>query len=461
MSMARDVASTELAPADAVDLPITIGARLDRMPTTRFHRQLLLVIGAGLLVDGIDVYLTSGVAGALVKQGAASLREVAALAISTTAGLGVGGFACGVLADRLGRRPTMQWTLLIVIIGSMGAALASSIPHLLAWRSLTALGLGGETVLGYAMLGEFLPPAVRGRWLARLAFLSNVGMPLALFLGYFILPLAEGWRWMLAIPGFAAIPVLYLRRNLIESPRWLVTRARGDEADALVSKIERGVSQPLPPVTSHSAHYSVAPRAERAATLFARCNRVRLVVGAAVSVAIMSAVFGFVSWLPTFFAAEGKDIASSALFSGLMSIGCPVGVLLGMQITDRIERKWGVVAGSLIAALLGACYAFASTPLLIVTTGFLVVTAVYVTGTLGLIGYVPELYPTELRMRSVGFTATAGRVVAVGLPFAIVPVFSATGQAGVVGMISAILVGQALIVAVFGVRTRGRPLEAI
>ncbi len=438
-----------------------IGARLDRMPLVRFHRRLLLVIGAGLLVDGLDVYLTSGVAGALVTQGVASLRQVALLAAATTVGLGLGGFSCGVLADRLGRRPTMRWTLLVVIIGSMGAALAPTIPALLAWRFVTALGLGGETVLAYAMLGEFLPPAVRGRWLARLALLSNLGMPLALFLGYFVLPLPAGWRWMLVIPGIAAIPVLYMRRNLSESPRWLVTQGRHGEADAVVLEIERGGAQPLPPVTSQPASPDRAPCEERIPTLFARGNRMRLAVGAAVCVAVMSAVFGFVSWLPTFFAAEGKDIASSALFSGFMSIGCPVGVLLGMQITDRIERKWGVVAGSLIAALLGACYASAATPPLILMTGFLVVTAVYAVGTLGLIGYVPELFPTALRMRGVGFSSSIGRVVAVGLPFAIVPIFSATGQAGVVGLISLILVVQALIVAIFGVRTRGRPLEAI
>jgi putative MFS transporter len=451
------------APPTLADIPSAgaIGARLDRMPITGFHRRLLLVIGAGLLVDGVDVYLTSGVAGALVKQGAASLQQVAALAAATTIGLGLGGFISGVLADRLGRRPTLRWTLLVVIVGSVGAALAPSVPALLAWRFVTALGLGGETVLGYAMLGEFLPPAFRGRWLARLALLSNLGMPLALFLGYFVLPLPEGWRWMLAIPGVAAIPVLYLRRSLSESPRWLVTQARHDEADTLVSEIENSGPQPLPPVALAPALHDPASPEERISTLFAPDNRMRLAVGASICIAIMSAVFGFVSWLPTFFVAEGKDIASSALFAGFMSVGCPVGVLLGMQITDRIERKWGVVAGSLIAAFLGACYAFSETSTLILLTGFLVVTAVYVTGTLGLIGYVPELFPTALRMRGVGFSATAGRVVAVGLPFAIAPIFSTWGQAGVVGLISLILFAQALIVAAFGVRTRGRPLEAI
>lgn len=438
-----------------------IGARLDRMPATRFHRRLLLIVGAGLLVDGVDVYLTSGVAGALVKQGEASLQHVAALAASTTVGLGLGGFLCGLFADRLGRRPAMRWTLLVVIVGSLGAALSPSIQQLLAWRFLTSLGLGGETVLGYAMLSEFLPPALRGRWLARLALLSNVGLPLALLIGYFVLPLPEGWRWMLAIPGIAAMPVLYFRGRLSESPRWLETHGRHDEADALVSEIERCGPQPLPPVVAPLAADEPASREKRLATLLARGNRRALLVGASICIAIMSAVFGFVSWLPTFFAAEGRDIASSALFAGLMSIGSPIGVLVGMQITDRIERKWGVVVGSLITAALGACYAFSGTTPLMLTMGFLLVTALFATGTLGLISYVPELFPTSLRMRSVGFSTTVGRAAAVGLPFAVVPVFAAAGQAGVVALISSILLAQAVIVALFGVRTKGRALEAI
>jgi MFS family permease len=359
-----------------------IGARLDRMPLVRFHRRLLLVIGAGLLVDGLDVYLTSGVAGALVTQGVASLRQVALLAAATTVGLGLGGFSCGALADRLGRRPTMRWTLLVVIIGSMGAALAPTIPALLAWRFVTALGLGGETVLAYAMLGEFLPPAVRGRWLARLALLSNLGMPLALFLGYFVLPLPAGWRWMLAIPGIAAIPVL-MRRNLSESPRWLVTQGRHGEADAVVLR-SKGWG-----AASAACHIAACfPTGRRRAHphAFARGNRMRLAVGAAVCVAVMSAVLVVSGY--HVLRRRRQDIASSALFSD----SCRSDVLLaccwacrsptgsrgmgrGRRLTDR---------GTAGAAMrLQRRHPHPD-------DGVSVVTAVYAVGTLGLIGYVPS-----------------------------------------------------------------------
>ena len=453
-----------------------MGARLDRLPATQFHRRLLWLIGTGLLVDGIDAYLTAGVAGALVKEGTASLQQVALLVSVTTLGLGAGGFLCGILADQLGRRPVMRWTLLVVIIGSLGAACAPSIPSLLCWRLVTALGLGGETILGYAMLGEFLPPGLRGRWLARLGLLSNLGMPLALLLGFLILPLPHGWRWMLAIPGIAAIPVLKARRNLSESPRWLVDRQRFAEAYAVLEEIERsaeGVARPPADAQPTDGGAGESPRAERASLeepaarplsislLLRGPYRQRLFVGASICIATMSAVFGFVSWLPTFFAAEGRDIASSALFAGLISVGCPAGVLLGMLITDRFERKWSIVAGSLLAILTGACYASVHTTPLILLCGFLVVAAVYAAGTVGMIGYIPELFPTALRMSGVGLSYTVGRTVSIMMPFAIVPVFSASGQGGVISMVSVIILAQTLVVALLGPLTRGRSLEAI
>ncbi len=391
------------------------------------------------------------------------MREAAWLASITTLGLGAGGLLCGVLADRFGRRSVIRWTLLVVIVGSLGAACAPSLLQLLIWRLVTSLGLGGETVLAYAMLGEFLPPALRGRWLARLGFLSNAGMPLALLLGYFVLPLPQGWRWMFAIPGVAAIPILYARRHLIESPRWLATQNRVAEAAAVLARIEQSIPQALPLPTFPAP--TDAQRADASArpiwTLLGAEYRARLLVGASICIATMSAIFGFVTWLPTFFVTEGRNLASSSLFAAIISVGCPMGVLLGMLITDRAERKWSIVVCSVIVTLTGAWYANAHSVASILVFGFLVVAAVYAAGTVGMTGYIPELFPTAVRMRGVGLSYTAGRSVAVMMPFAVVPVFSVWGQAGVVAMVGAIVLVQALLVAMLGPLTLGRSLEKI
>lgn len=432
-----------------------VATRLDRLPITRFHHRLLFAIGAGLLVDGFDVYLAAGVAGALVKQGYASLDDVAWLISATFVALGLGGIAAGFLADRFGRRRMLQITLLLVLIGSIGCAFSRNMTELIAWRCFAALGLGGETVLGYAMLSEFLPPAKRGRGLALLGLFANFGMPLALAVGYFILPYPEGWRWMLALPAIAAVPVLWMRRSLPESPRWLVGRGRNEEANALVSGIER-TAQGLSPPPAPPEQITKSEQPGASEGLFTR-----LLVGSSINIAVMSAVFGFISWLPTFFASEGFDITESLLFSGIMALGSPLGVLIALVVTDRIERKIGIVVGSFGVVILGAFYAAASSDLTVVVLGFLVVTGVYTIGTLGIATYVPELFATSLRMRSVGICSTVGRATAVVMPFVVVPIYARFGQAGVVIVVSTILLANALIVALFGARTNSRSLEDV
>jgi len=435
-----------------------ITQQLDAMPFTALHRRLLMAVGAGLLVDGIDVYLTGGVSAALVRNGVVTLAQAGHIAVATGLGLGLGGLLCGFIADRVGRRRTMQMTLLLVICGSIGAALSSSLDQLLAWRLLTALGLGGETVLGYGLISEFAPPDRRGRWLALTGFFANLGMPLALLAGFLVLPHPDGWRWALAMPAVLAIGVFVLRLRLPESPRWLLERGRADDAAAILGQFvasrQLGHARAAP-LVALACPADDSPRDDRS-TPFRR-----LIAAAAINVAIMSAIFGFVSWLPTFFIAEGRDIASSTLFSAVLAMGAPAGTLIGLFFADRVERKWGVVASSIVAALLGVFYAFAKTDNAILIIGFLVVTTIYVFGTLGMVGYVPELFPTAYRMRAIGISATIGRIVVIFLPFLIVPLFTAAGQAGIVALVSSLLIIQAILVAFFGVKTRGRSLEAI
>lgn len=441
--------------------PPTVAQRLDALPITSVHRDLVARLGAGLFVDGFDVYLAAGVAATLLKSGFASLDQIAALVSFTFIGLAVGGMSAGVLADRFGRRRMLACTLSLVIIGSLGAATSTSMIQLIAWRMLTALGLGGETVLAYATAMEFVPPSVRGRWLAVLGLMANIATPVALGVGFLLLPLPFGWRWMLILAAVAAIIVLFLRRRLPESPRWLASRGEHDAADRIVREIETAAGAKkaafvVPP--SHEAAIASAGAAQQ--SVFHRVHRRNLIVGSAVNIAVMSAVFGFINWLPSFFAKAGYDITASLGFSALMAMGSPIGVLLGLAISDRIERKVGIVIFSLAAVAFGFGYAFASSAVAIATLGFLVVAFVYVVGALGMTAYVPELFPTRIRMSGVGFCTTMGRIAAIGMPFVVVALFTRAGQAAVIGLIASILFVQAMLVAWLGIRTNGRPLEA-
>ena len=111
-------------------------------------------------------------------------------------------------------------------------------PQLIICRFIQGLGLGAEIVVGYSTLTEFVPPATRGRWLAFMAFLTVCGFPVTAILSYLIIP-SFGWRPMFVIAGVGALIVWYLRKSLPESPRWLESSGRTQEAEAILQSIEK------------------------------------------------------------------------------------------------------------------------------------------------------------------------------------------------------------------------------
>jgi MFS transporter, putative metabolite:H+ symporter len=144
-----------------------------------------------------------------------------------------------------------------------------------------------------------------------------------------------------------------------------------------------------------------------------------------------------------------------------MSLGGPVGALIGMWLGDRAGRKPCIIGGSILAILFGALYPTISDPALLTVVGFLLVTSVYVLVAIAWGLYVPELFPTEVRMRGAGFCNTAGRLMTILTPQLVVPLFAAFGVAGVIALAGALLAIQAVLVAWLGIETKAKPLEAL
>src|SRR5579863_6379303 len=234
-------------------MPVNAGARLDRLPLSSFHRRIMWLIGAGMFFDGFNIYLAATVLGAVLKSGFSTLGQNAEFVSATFVGMTLGSFVTGFLGDRYGRRFTYQANLAIFGSASIAAAFAPSMPVLILIQFVIGFGLGAENVVGYSTLTEFVPPQSRGKWLGFMTVFVVTGLPAAALLGTIIIP-RFGWRAMFVLGGLGALVVWYLRKALPESPRWLESVGRGEEAEALLQSIEREVSQqhgPLPaPVLS-------------------------------------------------------------------------------------------------------------------------------------------------------------------------------------------------------------------
>jgi len=410
-----------------------------------------------MFFDGFDVYVAATVLGATLKTGFSTLAQNAQFVSVTFLGMMVGSFLTGFLGDRYGRRFTYQANLIIFGLASVAAAFSPSMLTLIILRGVMGLGLGAELVAGYAAMTEFVPPRQRGKWVGTLSVLVVTSLPVSALASTLIIPRLS-WRAMFVLAGLGGLVVWYMRKALPESPRWLESIGRTEEAEAILQSIEKEVERqhgPLPqPVLTKPA-----PPTRTAAALLNPVLFPRLTVGIVTLIVANTLIYGFVTWLPTFFVAEGRSIARSFLYSFIMSAGAPVGSAIGALTADSWGRKPTIIGASLMTIAVGGIYPFIKDPVLLVIAGFLLVVPIYVQVTLLFAIYVPELFPTDVRMRAAGICNTMGRGATIVTPFIVVALLRSYGIGGVLSLIIGLVVVQIIVVALFGVEPKNRRLE--
>ena len=282
--------------------------------------------------------------------------------------------------------------------------------QLIICRFVQGLGLGAEIVVGYSTLTEFVPPKTRGRWLSFMAFLVVAGFPATSLLAYLIIP-TWGWRPMFIIAGIGSLIVWYLRKALPESPRWLESKGRTAEAEALMKAIEKEVARPPARCPRRRP-----PRPRRRSSAWP-CSR------PPISAAHAGRQLGAdhhqhadlrLRDLPAaILPAPGPDHHQVArLHAG-------AGHRLAGRLRARrlhrptsIGRRWSIIGASIVTIVLGWIYArfnAASDPTTVLIVGFVLIAAIYVQTAILFGVYTPELFPTEIRLRANGICNTLGR----------------------------------------------------
>ncbi len=435
------------------------GARLDRLPISSFHRRIMGLIGIGMFFDGFDMYLLATVLGAMLQTHFSTLSQNAQFISATFLGMMLGSFATGFLGDRYGRRFTYQANLAIFGFASLASAFAPNIHALILLRFIMGLGLGAENVVGYSTMTEFIPPQARGKWLGFMSFFVVLGLPATALLGTLLIPYFS-WRSMFVIGGLGALVVWYLRKSLPESPRWLESIGRNDEAETLLQSIEREVSAQHGSLPQPATPPLVAP-SRRLDSLFGKILFPRMLVGSLALVTVNTLIYGFVTWLPTFFVQSGHSIARSFSYSLIMSVGAPIGSAIAAYTADFWGRRPTIVGASLLTILVGSFYPFIENPVLLPVVGFFLMIPIYVLVTVCFAIYIPELFPTEVRLRASGICNTVGRGATILTPFLVVGLFRVYGVGGVISLMIGLLIAQIVLTLLFGVEPKNRRLEEI
>jgi len=228
-----------------------IPARMDRLPWSRWHWMVVIGLGTVWILDGLQVTIIGAIAPRLTEHGSGltlTPAEVGFAASAYIAGACVGALYFGWLADRLGRKKLFMITLAIFLAGSVATAFSFSYWWFVLCRIVTGAGIGGEYSAINSAIDELIPARVRGQvdltingsyWVGT-ALGSVLSVPL---LDKSLFAANVGWRIAFAIGAVLALIILFVRRNVPESPRWMFIHGYDKEAEELVADIERQVTE--------------------------------------------------------------------------------------------------------------------------------------------------------------------------------------------------------------------------
>ena len=225
-----------------------VPARLDRLPWSRWHWLIVISLGATWILDGLEVTLAGSLAGILTHREALGLSDaqVGASATFYLAGAVIGALLFGYGTDRLGRKKLFFITVAVYLTATALTAFSWSFASYAFFRALTGAGIGGEYAAINSAIDELIPARVRGR----VALFINSSYWIGAALGSAAtivlldprwLPVWLGWRLAFGIGAMLGLVVIFFRRWIPESPRWLMIHGRNAEAEKIVDEVERTI----------------------------------------------------------------------------------------------------------------------------------------------------------------------------------------------------------------------------
>ncbi len=382
-------------------------------------------------------------------------------------GLFIGTFVFGYVADRYGRRTIFTWSMLWYSATTIIMAVQTTGTGVCLWRLIAGIGIGVELVTIDTYLSELMPKEMRGRAFAINQAIQFCVVPVVAFLAYLLVPRAplgmDGWRWVVLIGSAGAAVVWLLRRGLPESPRWLISQGRLDEADQVTTAIETRVRADLKgAILPQPASHEIG-RTEpigRFAEIWAPTYRSRTIMLVIFQFFQTFGFYGIANWVPTLIAQKGINLNSSLLYSFIIATANPFGPLLATSFADKFERKWQLIGAAIGIAVFGVLFSQQTVVPLLILFGVLITLSNNVMS-YSFHAYQTELFPTRIRARAVGFTYSFSRISTVFASFIIGFFLQKGGVTGVFGLIAFAMLMVVLSIGLLGPRTRDLQLEQI
>ena len=371
-----------------------------------FLRRVTIATGGGMFLDGF-VFATIAAAlagGAMARDLGISTLWEALISASTLIGIFVGGLVIGYVTDRVGRKPMFLIDLATFMVCAGLMFFVTAPWQIFVIGLVMGLAIGGDYAIGSPLLSEFVPDDKRGNYLGVLEILWNVGYVVGFLFGFVVNNVEPGnWHWILASSIVPAIFCMVARHNLPESPRWLMSKGRRDEAEQVIRN-----SLDIDP--EQGDFLDEESERTRWAVLFSADYVKRTVFACTFWTCIVLPYFAL-----TFFQAEvlrTLGLGGQALIGALCgTIIALVGATTGWFLVDRVGRRKILIAPMFVCAITLALVGFTDVlpPVIAVACFFAYLLSYGVMSILPGI-YPMELFPTSVRTSGVGLASSASRV---------------------------------------------------
>jgi MFS family permease len=456
-----------------------IPVRMDKMPWSRFHWMVIFGLGTAWILDGLEIQIVASAG--FAKSLGMSSTEIGLTSTIYLVGQVAGALIFGRLTDSLGRKKLFIVTLAVYLIGSAIAGLSPNVWFLWVFRFIAGMGIGGEYSAINSAIDELIPGKYRGRVDLAINGTYWGGAMIGAVASFYFLNTENfsqniGWRLAFFIGPVLGLIIIYMRRHIPESPRWLVTHGRGEEAEGIVAGIEADVQangKELPHLKESEgwwikAHEGVTPK--QLAYVFFKLYPSRTFLGLTLMITqsfLYNAIFFTSSLVLQHF--YGKTSSSAALYFFPFAIGNLAGPLLLGRLFDTVGRR----------KMIGGSYSLAA--VVLVVSALLFKADVLTAGTHTLLwclsfffasagasaGYltVSEIFPLEVRGQAISYFFSIAQLFGALGPVifgALVGEGTERGPLfwGYIGA-SAIMLFGGLVAFKFGVDAEGKALEDI
>ncbi len=436
-----------------------VPARLDRLPWSPFHRLVVAALGITWVLDGLEVTLAGSVAAALQQSPQLHLtaEQVGLTGTAYLTGAILGSLLFGHLTDRLGRKRLFNVTLGLYLAATALTALSWDFASFAVFRFLTGAGIGGEYTAINSAIQELIPARLRGR--TDLAINGSFWLGAALgasgsiwLLDPAVLSPEIGWRLAFGTGAVLGLVILYLRRFVPESPRWLMTHGRVAEAEGVVTEIEGRVTAAtgaaLAPARGgimllHGGHISLAIVARTLLRHYPARTVLGLVLMASQAFFYNAIFFTYALVLTRFYGVPASDIGWYIL---PFTLGNFCGPLLLGPLFDTIGRK-PMIAATTLTLCWTVVFFFASAA----------ASAAYLT--------VGECFPLELRALAIALFYAFGTLLGGAFsPWLFGVLIESGSRAEILGgylLGAGLMVVAALVEVKLGIDAERRPLEDV